>query len=269
MNESNQVWNSDGTFSWRHVTGSQSGYLNHYIYSRIHGYRYIFAQATVPEGWNPGWGRINVLKHHLADCRVMVYADSDVLFPNLRLPFEWLMNHWETPTNRSTISMSLEPDLDWIDKIKDSRGRQGINTGFIFVHNNDSADPGVLSELFTKWAACPSDTDYPGCGAFKKNWPAEQWAFSEWVRYEYEENVRELLAEEAFGWPSWDVVQGPLMRHYTMAKDDMRTGIESGLAEGMMRIVQESMVANKLELFEFEDWPSSLPSSSSSKTDHV
>lgn len=251
MNGSNQIWSPDDTFDWKHVKGSQSGYFNHYIYSRIHGYRYIYMQATVPEGWAAPWARPGVFKHLLPQCRVLLYADSDVIIPNLRLPVEWLLNYWQIPTNQSILAsaedaLNVPGLLPWTQP--DSRGNPNNNGGFIILHN--SADH-VLDALLTKWANCVSEVDYPGCANYTKKWPAEQGALNEFVRYDFPEYVMRLPCNEAMGWPEWQYCKGQLVRHYTVAKDQVHGAIEASLAQGLMKVVHENMVAHKSELYEF------------------
>lgn len=181
----------------------------------------------------------------------MMYADSDVIIPNLRLPIEWLLNHWDVPNDKSTLAMSQDPiHVPGIGlKLTDSKGNQGNNAGFIILYNNGD---GVLKNVLTKWANCPSEVDYPGCAKFRSGWPAEQGAFNEYVRHDFPEYVHSFPCAEAMGWPDWDVCQGSLIRHYAMAKNKVHGGIESSLAQGLMKVVHENMVNHKSELFEFQ-----------------
>jgi hypothetical protein len=174
MNHTNQVWAAGKThFDWSHISGSQSGYLNHYMYSRIHNYRYMYVQATVPDGYVTAWARPGVFQHIFSrsECKVVIYADSDVVIPNLRLPFEWLLNHWEIPINRSMLAVSVEPEGVVGLNLKDKKGKLGNNAGFIIMHNRHGE--GVLEEMMRKWGDCLSEVDYPGCAEFKGRRPAE------------------------------------------------------------------------------------------------
>lgn len=127
----------------------------------------------MPDGYVTAWARPGVFAHVFADeskgCKVLVYADSDVVIPNLRLPFEWLLNRWRVPRNMSMVAMSVEPDLGWQD-LFDKKGKLGYNAGFIIMHNNGE---GVIEEMLHKWRTCVSEVDYPGCAEFKGSWPAE------------------------------------------------------------------------------------------------
>jgi len=255
MNDTDQPWASGTTaFNWRDVSGwSGAGYLNQYLYSRIHGYRYIYVQTAVPSGYSGAWARPGAWHHvfDTTDCRIVVYADSDVIYANLNVPFEWMLNHWNIPANSSSITMSLEPIHVPGWDLTDQFGKQSQNPGFTVIHNAPGSD--IIPRMLTKWANCLSESDYPGCARLKKDWPAEMGGFNDYVRHDPEFGgiVHKIPCAEALGWPEWDTeCKGLFLRHYTLEKGLVKPGIEEALARPLLSALQKDMVRHKAVLFD-------------------
>lgn len=86
----------------------------------------------------------------------------------------------------------------------------------------------------------------PGCADLKVPWLAEQGAFCEYVRYDYPDNVRELPCTEGLGWPNMQsACRGTLVSHYTLAKEETKWAAGEALTQGVMRRLQDDMVAQK------------------------
>jgi len=253
MNDTNQVWAAnETTFDWREVSGwSGAGYLNQYLYSRIHGYRYIYVQTAAPPGYVGAWARPGAWRHILPQCRVIVYADSDVIYANLHLPFEWLLNHWGVPYHSSSINMALEPKEVPGWNLNDIHGKHSQNPGFTVIHNAPGEHK--IQTMLSKWTNCLSETDYPGCASLKSDWPAEMGGFNNYIRYDFPELVRTIPCTEALGWPEWDMeCKGLFLRHYTLRKDLVKPGMEEAIARPLMTALQKDMVRQKSKLFDDE-----------------
>jgi len=248
MNESNEAWAEDGTFDWARLAsnGPSPGILNHYLYAQIHGYCYRFIHTHPYPDRAAVWTRIPALASLLKSHKILVSVDADVIFPNLHLPYEWLLNHWNITDNIS-IAMALEPQMDWWANTKDSKNHQNVNAGFMTLQNTP-----LTHEMLHRWTDCPepSPTGYEGCARLKLPWPAEQGAFCEFVRYDFPDNVREFPCTEGLGWPNMESdCKGTLVSHYTLAKDITKGAIESALAQGVMQRLQGDMMRRKDEIF--------------------
>lgn len=137
--------------------------------------------------------------------------------------------------------MAVEPSMEWWNGSKDTKGRQNLNDGFMIIQNIPQ-----IFDMLKKWERCPEDGIYQGCEGLKMNWPAEQGAFSEYIRYEFEENIREIPCTEGLGWPEMDSgCKGNLVRHYTMAKDMVRKAVEESLSQGILEVLHHEMVVQK------------------------
>lgn len=135
-------------------------------------------------------------------------------------------------------------DVDW-DVLKDSRGRQTVNAGFQTLSNTN-----ITLEILEQWDRCLDGLRYPDCGRFRQNWPAEQGAFSEFLRYDYHEVVKELPCNEALLWPgSGEGCEGVFVRHYTMEKEKPKQVLGVTVAESVLRGVRENMMRQKARLY--------------------
>jgi hypothetical protein len=181
------------------------------VEAMIHGYSYHFIQTTPFSDRAPYWTKIPALAETLSNigCAFTVSIDADATFMNLNLPFEWLMNRWNI-TPQTALSMAEDPN---VDKNRDPRGHLiNLNCGFVMAQNLPRTQ-----EILKAWASCPDNEQmYPGCGRWKKPWPAEQAAFGEYIRYQFNEStdINAVPCNEANGFPDGgEGCNGLFVRH--------------------------------------------------------
>jgi hypothetical protein len=93
-----------------------------------------------------------------------------------------------------TASLYPEPVLSWVAGL-DSRGRTALRGGIIIVHTTSQTQ-----ERLSRWASCPTSNRYPRWRGLIDDWPAEQGAFNEYIRYDFSQRVREIPCNEAHGY---------------------------------------------------------------------
>lgn len=193
--------------------------------------------------------------------------DSNAIFPHMNLPIEWLMNYWDiTPEIAMAMAQEpyqwlrkrlnvtqdslnhSEPLRSWVSGL-DTRCRTALNAGVMIIQRS----PDTL-EMMRRWAECPVG-GYEGCEKLMVNWPAEQGAFTEYVRNEFADRVREIPCDEALGYPGISIgCSGRLVRHYTSEEGLIRGAMGDTLLERMMGTVQRGMVEQKDKLLMRSDW---------------
>jgi hypothetical protein len=108
-----------------------------------------------------------------------------------------------------------------------------LNCGFVIAQNLPRT-----FEILDAWAHCPDDEErYPGCSRWRNTWPAEQAAFGEYVRYEFNrpEDVNEIPCGEANGFPSsGSECSGTLVRHHWSDKGLVRGLMSDAVMYGTM-----------------------------------
>ncbi|PHH69162.1 hypothetical protein CDD80_6973 [Ophiocordyceps camponoti-rufipedis] len=199
------------------VHGLSVGILNHWIYAKIHGYKYYYVAVDEPADRRSSWKKPSVLARILREHDVCVYIDSDAIFPRLDLPFEWLLNYWQLWPHNTSLALALDPDLE---NNKDSRGNLYLNTGFIVAQNNVKT-----YEILNAWNGCPNQGGpfYPECDGFRYNAPGrptDQAGFR-LVSYKYPDDIVQLPCVEANGFPQNDWgCKGQFLRHLWTGKED-------------------------------------------------
>lgn len=186
----------------------------------IHGYDYRLVQIPRAVGRSGTWIKVTAIKEALEHYEYVVFMDSDAMMPYPNLPMEWLFNYWEI-TPETLVAMALDPEaphnLDW-------NGRTFLNTGFIIAQQSPRTH-----ELFEAWDDCPTETRYPDCAKWGREWPHEQSAFGNHVRYEFNrsEDIRVLSCAEANGCPGVAATGcvGELVRHYWGDKRSLPAGV--------------------------------------------
>ncbi|KJZ77135.1 hypothetical protein HIM_03456 [Hirsutella minnesotensis 3608] len=199
------------------IHGLSLGILNHWLYAKIHGYKYYYVAVEDPPDRRSSWKKPPVLTKILREHEVCVYLDSDAIFPRLDLPFEWLLNYWQLFPNINSLALAFDPDLD---TNKDMFGKLYVNTGFIVAQNNPKT-----YEILDAWQRCPDDGGpFPGCQKFRYNvpgQPTDQGGFGTFIRYNYSDSIRELPCTEANGFPQNDWgCKGQFIRHLWTGKSD-------------------------------------------------
>ncbi|KAF2275310.1 uncharacterized protein EI97DRAFT_379225 [Westerdykella ornata] len=237
--ESTEDYNK-GTFDWRTLEHVPAGVFEHYVYAQVHGYDYKFIQAPNFQDRHATWIKPSALANEINNYKFIVFLDADAAFRWLHVPIEWMLNYWKIQPEHS-LTMALDP---WDEKEpqcnSDRFNRTYTNTGFIVAQNNEHT-----MQILKDWHECPDDTKYPGCSQWKKPRFHEQSAFGEYVRYDYEQYIKELPCAEANGFPGVEVshCQGQFIRHYWFdkwrVKEDFRENIMQAFTMKIQQIFAE------------------------------
>jgi hypothetical protein len=197
------------------VHGLSLGILNHWLYAKIHGYKYYYVTFDPPEDRRASWKKppimAKILEHHDA----CVYMDSDAIIRKLELPFEWLMNYWDIHPTTNSLALAIDPDDE---KNKNRFGDLYLNTGFIIAQNNPKT-----FEIMRAWDDCPNDGGkHPDCTEFRLNdpgKPTDQGGFGTFIRYDYAEDIKSLSCNDANGFPEANAgCDGVFVRHLWTGK---------------------------------------------------
>ncbi|PNY23271.1 Uncharacterized protein TCAP_06788 [Tolypocladium capitatum] len=219
FNESQQIFGPD-VMTWddaRNVHGLSLGILNHWLYAKIHGYKYYYVAIDGYKDRRASWKKPSIMSKILREHDVCLYIDSDAIFHRLDLPLEWLLNYWQLYPESNSLAMAVDPDHEWN---KDRFNRLYLNTGFIVAQNNPTT-----YNIFDAWQRCPDEGEpYPECTQFRLNapgQPTDQGGFGTFVRYSFSESIRELPCMEANGYPESDEgCKGQFIRHLWTGKKD-------------------------------------------------
>ncbi|KAJ4155052.1 hypothetical protein LMH87_000318 [Akanthomyces muscarius] len=200
------------------VHGLSLGILNHWLYSKIHGYRYYYITVDSFPDRRTSWKKPAIISKLLAKHKACIYIDSDALFRNLDLPFEWLMNYWKISPASNSLALAFDPTHEWN---QDEFGKEYLNTGFLVTQNNTRT-----FEILDAWQDCPNDGGrYPECTKFRTNdpgRPTDQGGFGTYVRYDYTDDIEELPCDEANGFPeAHSGCDGTFIRHLWTGKDGL------------------------------------------------
>ncbi|KAF4549856.1 Hypothetical protein D9617_19g101610 [Elsinoe fawcettii] len=205
------------------------GRLNHYLYAQMHGYDYKFVQAPAPpKGTHATWVKIEAIQRVLQEgYKFVVFTDSDVVFPYLQLPMEYLLTEWNV-TSEIAITAGYAPDEK--EKYDHTHHRRMINSGFMIVQ-----DTSVTAQLFKDWIECPTNVKYPTCSEWKDIFWHEQSAWSELVRYDYLDHTREIACNDVNGAPEHKLegdkkCTGKFVRHYWIAKDHVKQAVQESIS---------------------------------------
>ena len=232
FSEAGEALAPDG-MSWKkHVAsryeGLSLGMLNHWIYSKIHGYKYYHVQVEELHDRRISWSKPKVLHNILQRHDLCIYIDTDATFARLDLPLEWLLNYWQLDPSIHAMALATDPPNP---ANLDERGRVYHNTGFIVLHNTPQT-----FEMLEKWSKCPDEGEpYPQCTRFRnrvytrldkerKNLRVQQTdqaGFGNHVRYDYLESIATLNCTEANGYPlSGTECEGTFIRHFWLGKQN-------------------------------------------------
>lgn len=230
-----------GVFDWRKLNHVSSGVFSHYIYSLIHGYDYKFIRAHDFEDRHPTWIKPSALAQHIKDYKFIVFLDADATFRFQHLPLEWMFNYWQIEPKHS-FTMALDPWEEQAPQYNSDRfNRTYTNTGFMVVQNNDHT-----MKILRDWHECPDETRYKGCAEWKMPKFHEQSAFGEYVRYDYEDYVKELPCAEANGFPGVEIsnCQGKFVRHYWFDKDHIKNDLLQNMMNAITLPIQRIFAEN-------------------------
>ncbi|KZM27434.1 uncharacterized protein EKO05_0010722 [Ascochyta rabiei] len=229
-----------GEYEWRNINHVSGGVFAHYAYAQIHGYDYKFVHASEFEDRHATWIKPSALANLIKKYKFIVFLDADATFRFMNLPIEWMMNYWKVEPHHSIV-MAKDP---WDPKEpqfnSDRFNRTYTNTGFMIVQNNKQVMP-----ILKAWHECPEDVRYPNCSQWKQPKFHEQSAFGEYIRYDYEENIKELDCGEANGYPGVEIsnCQGKFIRHYWFEKHlvklDYRENIMNAITYPIQKLFAE------------------------------
>lgn len=230
-----------GEFDWRNLDHVSGGVFNHYTYSLIHGYDYKFVQAQQFQDRHATWIKPSALANHIKNYKFIVFLDADATFRFLHLPIEWLLNYWDIKSHHSIVMAkdpwsATEPQFN-----ADRFNRTLTNTGFMIVQNNENTLP-----ILKAWHECPDDVRYANCSQWKQPRFHEQSAFGEFIRYDYEQNIKELDCGEANGYPGVTVsnCQGKFIRHYWFDKHNVKIDFRENIMNAFTLPIQKIFTEN-------------------------
>lgn len=112
-------------------------------------------------------------------------------------------------------------------------GKTNLNAGFVVAQNNERTH-----EILKAWQACPDDeVTYPDCSRWKNGWPAEQAAFSEYIRYDFteEEDIKPIACGDANGYPESNTeCEGTFIQHHWIKKHLVRPAVIESVMSGLV-----------------------------------
>ncbi|KAL7941448.1 hypothetical protein V8C42DRAFT_335167 [Trichoderma barbatum] len=196
------------------ITGRTAGFMNHYLYSLIHGYDYRLVRAPNYNDRHGTWVKVPMIREALKTHDTVVFLDADAEFVHPQLPLEWLMSLWNIKP-QTLVAMAEDPDAKWN---QDDKGRVLWNTGFVIARRSNRTQ-----EMFDTWENCPTSKRYPGCDRWLNEWAHEQAAFGYHLRYDYNgtDELRVLSCDQANGAPyiGNDKCRGVFVSHHWGDKD--------------------------------------------------
>jgi hypothetical protein len=231
-----------GDYDWRNINHVSGGIFNHYTYATIHGYDYKFIHASNFEDRHATWIKPSALANHIKNYKFIVFLDADAAFRFLHVPIEWMLNYWDIKP-KDAITMAKDP---WDPKSpqynSDRFNRTYTNTGFMIVQNTAQTLP-----ILKAWHECPDDVRYANCSQWKQPRFHEQSAFGEYIRYDYEDYIKELDCGQANGFPGVEIsnCQGKLIRHYWfekhLVKDDFQQNVMNAITMPIQKLFAENI----------------------------
>ncbi|ROT35233.1 hypothetical protein SODALDRAFT_284849, partial [Sodiomyces alkalinus F11] len=238
--------------NWTHaesIHGPSLGILQHWVYAKIHGYAYYFVRTGEFEDRRASWKKPTIIDRVLQKHRVCVFVDSDAIFNHLDLPFEWLLNYWDI-RDTDSVSLAIDPDLP---HNKDEKGKLYLNTGFIIAQNQSTT-----FSIMHDWASCVDGDKYPNCTEYRtKSYghPSDQGGFGNYVRYDYEDNIKELPCAEANGFAEHgSECLGTFIKHlWTGKRDLIKIAVGQQIPGDFLRILHEQMLKEKDKFFVTEE----------------
>ncbi|KAF5006213.1 hypothetical protein FDECE_7372 [Fusarium decemcellulare] len=250
FNEPGQIFSPD-LMSWDRadeIHGLSLGVLNHWVYSKIHGYKYYYIDITDPfEDRRNSWKKPPILTRLLRKHKACIFLDSDAIFNRLDLPFEWLMNYWQLHPDTNSLALAADPNAK---NNQDKFGKVYLNTGFIILQNNEKT-----FEILKEWEDCPNEGGkHPECTDFRKNRPGkptDQGGFGTYIRYDYPKDIKELKCTEANGFPeSRSGCDGKFVKHlWTGKKDHIKNAIGGQLPGVLLEMFHRQFMDEKKDFY--------------------
>ncbi|KAH6148227.1 hypothetical protein HBI68_192740 [Parastagonospora nodorum] len=235
----------DGAYMDEDVGLTSSAIFNHYLYSQIHGYDYVFFQAKEVGYQHHTWVKVHAIPELLKDYKFVVFLDADVTVNHMEVPLEWLFNKWKI-TPETSLALPNDVTREGCNTC-DSKGQVMLSSGFMVAQNIPHTH-----KIFDEWKACPNETRYPGCGQWAYKWAHEQRALSEFLRYDEElnpnNNILPLPCDDANGNPEIEDIKYPGMTFYSDCKGNFfqhhwlaggKKMAKSAIADSVMQSIGE------------------------------
>lgn len=249
FDEPGQIFSEDG-MTWddaETVHGLSLGLLNHWVFAKIHGYKYYYVNTVPYEDRRDSWKKPPIMSALLKNHETCIFLDSDAVFNRLDVPFEWLMNYWEINSKNNSLALAADPNAK---ENQDKFGKVYLNTGFIVAQNNEKT-----FEIFDEWQDCPNDGGrHPECSEFKKNRPGkptDQGGFGTYIRYDYPKDIKELKCTEANGFPeSHSGCEGTYIKHlWTGKSNHIKVAIGQQLPGDLLAAFHSQFLKEKKDFF--------------------
>ena len=221
--EPGYIWSNE-SMAWdkNNPQGQSLGILQHWMYSKIHGYKYYFVHTEEPFDRRSSWMKPPVVSEILKNHKVCIYADSDAIFHHPEVPMEWLMNYWSVIPGETTVTLAEDPAAF---RNTEKYGEYWKNTGFLIMQNTTETH-----KLMKDWWECPTDKKYPDCHkhAFANpGKPTDQAGFDLFIYPdpEYKPHINVLKCEEANGYhgykSDWQKCEGTFIAHPWTGKNSL------------------------------------------------
>jgi hypothetical protein len=251
----NRPWDKEGELwadkfmSWdqdrrQKVHGLSLGILNHWLYSKIHGYKYYFIDFVAPTDRRASWAKPAIIREILKHHDACVFMDSDAVIHHLDIPFEWLMNYWGLHPTTNSFALAFDPKHP---NNEDQFGGVYLNTGFIVLQNNKKT-----YEILDAWEECPEPGGkHPDCVDFRTNRPGkptDQGGFGTYIRYDYPApDIISLPCTEANGFPeSHSGCEGKFIQHlWTGKKNWIKILIGKQMPGQFLELIHKGFRADK------------------------
>ncbi|KAI1016324.1 hypothetical protein LB503_010220 [Fusarium chuoi] len=222
---------NDSALDYKEMKGRTGGIMNHYLYAMIHGYDYKFVRAPDYPKRHQTWVKVPMIREALKSHDFVVFLDADAEFMYPQVPFEWLMKLWNI-TDQTLLALANDPDSP---RNRDEKGKVMQNTGFMIAQQSNRTQ-----ELFDDWEHCPGEKKYKGCARWANDWAHEQAAFSNYVRYSYNQSqdIGTIPCMDGNGAPyiGDKTCGGVFIRHHWFRKDDPAKDLQRLILEAFMRV---------------------------------
>ncbi|KAF1355533.1 hypothetical protein BDV97DRAFT_395885 [Delphinella strobiligena] len=138
--------------------------------AQLHGYDYKFVQVPSQDGLCNTWVKLKeqFLLTMREEYQFVVVTDADIIFNDLRIPFETLLSYWNITSDTAVAGGRVQDDGVTVDRF----GRIMLNTGLIIMQNTpefsatyDFAKMGHRMRLLRDWINIMQDRKYLGASA--------------------------------------------------------------------------------------------------------
>lgn len=217
----------------------------------MHGYKYYFVKTGEFEDRRASWKKPFIIRKILEKHDACVYMDSDAIFNHIDLPVEWLLNYWDVDAKKDLVTLSIDPKAE---HNRDKKGKLYDNTGFIIAQNNP-----VTFNMMDDWAVCADDGGkHPDCVEYRTvafGRPSDQGGFGNFIRYDYNESVKELPCREANGFPEdRSECLGIFVKHLWSGKSDLiKIAIGQQIPGAFLEVFHRQILQEKDEFYWTEE----------------